>query len=85
LADQLPRVFCDFNATISEDGYALWLPKSKDDLDALGADLREGLRVVIHQPGELEMQAVLAFDVQYNTWVGTAVEGTTRYLDGSEN
>jgi len=49
----------------------------------LGDELREGTRVTIYMPDELEMTATLRFDASEKVWWAQPVEGTITYLDGS--
>ena len=75
------RVFFDENEQVG-DGYALWLPTSKVDLERIGSDLRDGLRVVIYWTGECEMEAVLKFDGEWNTWVAIGDHSTYNDAEG---
>ena len=79
----LPRVFFDTNDGTMEDGYWLGFDQSWTDLQALGDELREGTRVTIYMPDELEMTATLRFDASEKVWWAKPVEGTIAYLDGS--
>jgi hypothetical protein len=75
------RIFFDTNEGTHAAGYELRLPASIADLAALGDELREGLRVVIVMPDELEMQADLSFDRESGYWIAAPVSGTIKYLD----
>lgn len=77
----LPRVFFDTNDGNWEYGYWLDFPKSKAELAQIEGGPREGMRVQIYMPGELEVEAILKWD--RTIWVGMPVEGTLRYLDGT--
>lgn len=79
----LHRAFFDTNAAGMVDGYWLGFDQSRKDLEALGDDLREGLRVTIYMPNELEMDATLRFDAADAVWCAEPIEGTVVYLDGS--
>jgi hypothetical protein len=82
----LPRVMFDTNEGSMAGGY--WL--SKRDLEAIGPALKQGLRVIIYMPDELEMEAILEFDYagsswrEEGSWIGRPVPGTVKYLDGSD-
>jgi hypothetical protein len=78
-----PKVFFDTNDGSHEQGYWLGLEKSRKDLGALGAELREGATVTIYMPEELEMTATLRFDTVDDVWWADPVEGSIRYLDDS--
>ena len=75
------RVFFDSNDGGHGHGYMLSLPKSLEDLAAIGGDLVEGLRVVIYMPRELEMEADLSFSATDGCWVAHPVEETLVHLD----
>jgi hypothetical protein len=75
------RVYFDENEQVSE-GFALWLPTSKDDLARIGAELQEGLRVVLYWTGESEIEAVLKFDAKWDTWVGIGDYSTYNDAEG---
>jgi hypothetical protein len=72
------RVYFDENEQAGE-GYALWLPTSISDLERIGGELRDGLRVVIYWTGECEMEAVLKFDADVDSWI--AVGDPSTYND----
>lgn len=75
------RVFFDTNDGSIEHGYWLGFDQSRNDLEALGGELREGSMVTIYMPNELEMTATLRFDTKEKVWWADPVSGTTRYLD----
>jgi hypothetical protein len=79
----LPRVFFDANDGTMEHGYWLGFDRSLSDLQALGEELREGTRVTIYMPYELEMTATLRFDAIQKIWWAKPVGGTITYLEGS--
>jgi hypothetical protein len=79
----LHRVFFDTNAAGMIQGYWLGFDQSQKDLDALSDELREGLRVTIYMPNELEMEAILSFDSTDTVWCAEPIEGTIVYLDGT--
>ena len=82
-SQELPRIWFSTNDRVAIDRYGLWLPKSKADLERLGSELREGLRVMLYEPGELEMEATLAFDPDYKAWIATGDGTTILYAPGS--
>lgn len=77
---QLHRVWFSGNDRTAINHYGLWLPDSKRDLEKLGNELKNGLRVIICEPGELEMEAVLHFDTDFKAWVAVGDEDTIKYL-----
>ena len=79
-----PRVFFDTNDGTMYGGYRLGFDQSRNDLEAIGNDLRDGTKVTIYMPDELEMTAVLRLDETENVWWADPIDGTTKYLDGSQ-
>jgi len=75
----LPRVWFSGNDRAAINLYGLWLPRSVADLERLGGELREGLRVIIHEPGELEMEAILSYSPEFEAWVARGDEDTLVY------
>jgi hypothetical protein len=84
MGDELPRIFFDTNEGTHAQGYELSLPHSLAALAALGDRLQAGLEVIIYMPDELEMRAILSFGVEQQVWIARPIEGSIRYLDGSE-
>src|SRR5713101_1385458 len=80
------RISFDTNEIIfdspTEARYDLSFPTSVAELAQIGADLRDGLRVIIYMPDELEMEAALVFDRERDAWTARPIAGTTTYLDG---
>lgn len=78
----LHRVFFDSNNSLDGVRYDLGLPAAMHDLSRI-PDLRDGVRVIICMPNELEMEAILEYDQALGRWGALPIEGTIRYLDGS--
>lgn len=78
------RVFFDGNSgpgdTPDDPRFGLWFETSLQDLAALGDELKDGLRIIIYSPGELEMEAVLEFDAKHDAWMAIGDGATIRYL-----
>jgi hypothetical protein len=81
LSDQLHRVFFDPNDGSQEFGYDLKFAQSKIDLDSIGKELCEGLRVIVYQPDELEVEAILHFDSSAGCLLASPIKGTWKMLD----
>lgn len=76
------RVYFDTNeGTGDRDRYGLWLDKSTKDLAKIPGGPQEGLRVVIYMVGELEMEAVLEWDKDWNGWTARGIPGTIKPND----
>ncbi len=73
------RVFFDTNEGSHHHGYDLHLPSSIEDLQKIGDELRDGLRVAIYMPEELEMEALLSFKEESDYWIAIPVEGTIKH------
>jgi DNA-binding MarR family transcriptional regulator len=69
----------DSNDAVDNDVYWLGFTRSREDLAAIGGELREGLRVVIYMTDELEMEALLAFDPDRRVWLARGERGTVRH------
>jgi hypothetical protein len=80
---ELPRVQFSTNDRAATNRYGLWLAASLRDLEKLGDELVNGTRVIIYEPGELEMEAVVNFDADWNAWIATGDEATIRYYPGA--
>ncbi|GEP57940.1 hypothetical protein RSO01_51060 [Reyranella soli] len=75
------RIYFDTNDGTPDGRYGLWVKGSLDDIAPIADQLRDGMRVIIYMTGELEMEAVLEFDKQWNAWTAWPVPGTTNYYD----
>lgn len=80
----LPRVFFDSNTGTRDGGYMLVFAKSREDLNAVGDGLNDGLKVLIYMPHELEAEAILRFDHEYDCWIAKPVNDTWRQLDNAD-
>ena len=72
------RVYFDGNEGTGDNRYGLWLTKSIEDLAKIPGGPTEGLLVTIYMIGEIEMEATLEWNAQWNGWTGVPVEGTVR-------
>ena len=79
----LPRIYFDTNDGDPEWGYELKFSQSKKDIEAIGADIHDGIRVVIYMTDELEMEAELKFEHELGYWKAIPDLSTIRYLDGN--
>jgi hypothetical protein len=68
-----PRVFFDGNAGDPEDGFLLIFDRSKSDLESIEAPLHDGMKIVMYDPGQVEVEAKLKFDQDMNCWRGIPI------------
>lgn len=73
------RVFFDSNCGSVSHGFLLPFEQSKKDLSKLGNNLKEGALVVIYDPGEFEMDAVLTYDDDFTCWKAVPTNREIRY------
>ncbi len=74
----LPRIEFGGNDRVGIDVFDLSRKHSLRDLRKLGDGLRVGARVLLYEPGELEVEAVLGFDPEWKIWVATADVSTIK-------
>lgn len=67
------RIFFDGNAGDRESGYLLVFDQSLKDLQQIKPEPCEGMTVLLYDPGELEVEAHLKFDAEWNGWRGVPV------------
>ena len=72
------RIYCDANDRIEIGCYGLWLSKSKKDLATIPDGPKEGMKVTIYSIGEFEMEAILEWNAQSDSWAAREVAGTIR-------
>jgi len=71
------RVYFDTNAGPGGvERYGLWLTKSVEDLAHIPGGPRDGMLVVIYMGGEVEAEATLEWDADWNGWTARPVAGT---------
>ena len=56
------RIYADFNERDKLGRPVLWIPGSRVDMEKNKDKLEPGLRVVLYQPNELEVEANLVFE-----------------------
>jgi len=61
------RIYADFNERDELGRAVLSIPGSQADIKQNEGKLSPGLKIVLYQPGELEVEATLEFD---RGWVG---------------
>ena len=76
----LPRIYFDTNDQAVGGAYSLNIAGSLEDIRRLGDSLRPGMRVLLYMTDELEVEAILEYDSQYQHWLGRADMSTLHYL-----
>lgn len=77
-------VFFDSNDSNGDGAFFLTTARSEKDLSGIGADLKDGLHVMLVMPDEFEVEGALCFNARLGCWLGQADLDTIRYLDGSQ-
>ena len=75
------RIYADFSTRDQLDRLVLTIPGSQPDIEKNSDRLTSGLRVVLYQPGELEVEATLVFD---RGWLGIPDWNTIKYYEGAD-
>ena len=64
------RIFADFNNMDGRGRVRLNCIGSLEDIERLGDQIKIGATVILDEPYEFEVRAVLDYDEQQGTWVG---------------
>jgi hypothetical protein len=80
----LYRIYFDENEGDAEDRFDLGIPGSLADIVPLAGKLTDGMRVLCYDNREIEVEAILQWDSQYNQWIATPLWETMRRLDPGE-
>lgn len=75
------RIYFDANAGDEHDRCDLGIPGSLRDIEPLAGKLADGMRVLLYDYDELEVEAVLEFEPKYNRWMARPLWDTLRRLD----
>ena len=67
------RIYFDENARDERGRYDLGLPGSLQDIGPIAAQLTNGMRVILYDTEELEIEAVLEYDENYKRWMAVAL------------
>jgi len=78
----LPRIYFDANETddAGPNAYSLSIFGAQEDILRLGDSIRPGMRVLLYDAGEFEVEAVLECYRQYHYWIGHDDMSTWRNL-----
>jgi hypothetical protein len=69
---ELPRIIVDANNRLPSGEFIIWGEDS--GLEQIPEERREGLRVIIYEPDEYEMEATLRFYPEWKWWVASGDE-----------
>ena len=75
------RIYADFNERDCQGRPVLEIPGSRRDMLQHKDKLGPGVRVILYQPAELEVEATLVFD---NGWVAEPDWQTVKYYNPSK-
>lgn len=75
----LYRIIFDNNRGTNEWGYPLDLSRSRKELSAIPGGPRNGMRVIIYEPDDFELEAYLHFEEEFGYWKAIPIPGTTKY------
>lgn len=78
-AMQMHRVYFDTNEGAPDDNYDLGLRQSIADLASIPGGPSDGMRVIIYMTGELEMEAILKFNHEWNVWTAEPILETIKH------
>ena len=78
----LPRIYFDTNDRDDSgpEAYSLNISGAQKDIQRLGDSIHPGMRVLLYMTDELEVEAILQYNSQYQYWVGHADMSTLHYL-----
>jgi hypothetical protein len=72
------RIYFDSNDCDEAQRYLLHLSRAREELAKISSGPKEGMQITIYMIGEIEMEATLEWNGQWNCWVARPVEGTMR-------
>ena len=67
------RVLFDTNVGTEKEGYILWFDKSREEIEKVAPEERDGALVTLYMPDELELAARLKRDEKVGCWKGVPV------------
>lgn len=77
------RIYCDWNNGIDGQKFDLGCHGSVQDLNLHASALKDGMRVVLDQTDELEMEGTIHFDEDRNRWWAIPDVSTKRFIGRS--
>lgn len=72
------RIYADFNSQDEEGRVWLTGPQTKSDMKPYEEHFTEGMRVLLYEDNDFEVESILTFDL---AWRGIPDDSTLRYLD----
>jgi hypothetical protein len=76
----LLRIYCAWNNRIDEKRFDLGCPGSRNDIERQAGELRDGMRVLLYEPDELDAEGTIEFDPTTARWVAIPDWSTMRYI-----
>jgi hypothetical protein len=74
------RIYFDPNAGDESDRFDLGIPGSLRDIELIGSELKNGMRVILYDNEELEVEPLIEFDPRYQCWMATPIWTTLKHL-----
>jgi hypothetical protein len=75
------RIYFDPNAGDEAGRFDLGITGSLRDIEPIASKLKNGMRVVLYDGEELEVEALIEFDIRYQRWMAIPIWSTLKYLD----
>ena len=75
-----PKIYADANDQTEDGEYLLVFDRSRQDIERIGSPLVAGMRITLNVQDELEMEADLAYNTEWKSWVGRPDFSTIKYL-----
>ena len=75
------RIYFDANEGDARGRFDLGIPGSLLDIELIASQLTDGMRVILYDSEELEVEAVLEYDQKYQRWMADPIWSTLKRLN----
>jgi hypothetical protein len=72
------RIYFDSNEGDERGRFDLGIPGALRDIEPISSDLTDGMHVILYDNEELEIEAVLEFDQEYQRWMASPLWNTLK-------
>jgi hypothetical protein len=72
------RIYFDTNEGDARGRFDLGIPGSLHDIEPIAPQLTDGMRVILYDSEELEVEAVLEYDQNYQRWMADPIWSTLK-------